>query len=230
MIYILHGEDIFASYNRLQQILKSYPTYQKVRLDEKADSSDNFTQILSPDLLGLQKIIICENFIHSKKIKIADLKLISAKENAIFWEKAQLTASTISKIGKNFTIELFKPKPQIYYFLDSISDSSQNTLKQLNNLKKHELVSLNWHLANRLHLLILAKLDLRKEASEKIVGKPIQDWQWQKISSQANLFNLSTLTKLFNGILKIDYLIKSGKTNLDETPLISTLLFKYLSR
>ena len=228
MIYVLHGEDNYSSYNRLQQILKSYQNYTKVKIDEKSPADEFLGSTLTQDLLGTKKIIICENFIHTKKIKVTDLKSIPSEHDVIFWEKSQLTSSFLSKFDKSFKIEQFKLKPQLFTFLDSLSPNYFNSLKELNVLRTYKQISLNWHLSARVQLLILAKLGISREVSEKITGKPIQNWQWQKLLLQANLINLSTLIKLFTGIIKIDYLIKDGKTNIDETHLISTLLVKYL--
>jgi len=228
MIYILHGEDIYSSYNRLQQILENYPSHTRIRIDEKSSTNEFSDSILTQDLLGTGKIIICENFISSKRIKLADLKSVPKEADVIFWEKAQIFSSSLTKVDKDTRIEQFKPKPALYTFLDSISLNSTASLKHLNILRTGKKISLNWHLAQRVQLLILAKLKFSREDSEKISGKSIENWQWQKIMQQANLINLTTLKKLFFGVIKIDYLIKSGKTNIDETYLISTLLVKYL--
>lgn len=228
MIHILHGEDTYSSYNCLQQILENYPSYTRITIDEKSQTNEFFDSILTQDLLGTKKILVCENLISSKKIKLADLRSVPKEVNVIFWEKVQLFPSSLTKVDKDVAIEQFKPKPTLYTFLDSLSLNSTAALRQLNILRTGKKISLNWHLAKRVQLLILAKLEFSREDSEKISGKPIENWQWQKILQQANLIDLATLKKLFTGVIKIDYLIKSGKTNIDETYLISTLLVKYL--
>ena len=168
MIHILHGEDIYSSYNRLQQILENYPSHTRIRIDEKSQTSEFFDSILTQDLLGSKKIIVCENFISSKKIKLADLKLIPKEADVILWEKAQLFPSSLLKINKDFKVEQFKPKPTLYTFLDSISLNSTAALRQLSILRTAKKISLNWHLAQRVQLLILAKLNFTREESEKI--------------------------------------------------------------
>ncbi|OGD97293.1 hypothetical protein A3A49_01170 [Candidatus Curtissbacteria bacterium RIFCSPLOWO2_01_FULL_38_11b] len=228
MIYVLHGEDNYSSYNRLQQILKNYQNYTKVKIDEKSPVDEFLDSILTQDLLGTKKIIICENFIQAKKIKVTDLKSIPDDHDLIFWEKSQISSSLLSKFDQNFKIEQFKLKPQLFTFLNSLSPNYFNSLRELSVLRTYKQINLNWHLSARLQLLILAKLGISREGSEKIAGKPIQHWQWQKLLLQANSINLSTLIKLFTGIIKIDFFVKSGKTNIDETYLISTLLVKYL--
>ncbi|MBI2327458.1 hypothetical protein HYU92_04005 [Candidatus Curtissbacteria bacterium] len=228
MLYVLHGEDTNSAYQRLTQILAGFPRHQKIKLTEKNSEEDFYLSVFSQDLISAEKIIICENLISGKKIKTDVFAKITSDQTVIFWEHSQVPASLLVKLKKYASIENFKPQPQIFRFLDSLSNDAKKALEQLSFLGSKE-TNLIYHLTSRILLLILAKLSFNLEISRKVSGKNIADWQWEKYRLQAQRFNLKTLINLYNGALKIDSLIKTGATNLNGQTLISVLLLKYLS-
>ncbi|KKR88008.1 MAG: hypothetical protein UU34_C0001G0005 [Candidatus Curtissbacteria bacterium GW2011_GWA1_41_11] len=229
MIHILHGEDSIASYNRLQLILSNFQDFEKVKFDERATKDDFMMALFTRDLIDEKKIVSCVGFISLKKIGKEDFKNIPLEKTVIFWEKKKVNVKQLASIKTKIQIEEFKTPPTIFYFLDSISQGSKQPINWLNKFTEDETRSLFWHLTSRIYLLVLAKLKISLHEVNAFNGRPVQDWQWNKITSQADKFNLATLKKIFYGLLRIDYLIKSGKTNLEEKTLVSTLFLKYLS-
>lgn len=229
MIYILHGEDISGSYNRLSQILTDFPNHQKCRLTDKATLEDLYLAIFTQDLLDSPKIIICENFFQSKKIEIDFLKKIPKDLTVVFWEQKELPKTETIKIGKLAIIENFKPQPKTFLFLDSLSPQAQKSLAGLAKFTNSDDSTLLWHLTNRFLLLILAKLGSSLPQAQTISGRNLLDWQWAKIKNQAKLFQLQSLCSLYTGALKIDTMIKTGASNLKSNSLISVLFLKYLT-
>ena len=229
MIHILHGEDSIASYNRLQLILSNFQDFEKLKFDEKTTKDDFMMALFTRDLIEEKKIVSCVSFISLKKIDKEDLKNIPLEKTVIFWEKKKVNVKSFASSKTKIQIEEFKTPPTIFYFLDSISKSSKQPINWLNKFTEDETRSLFWHLTSRIYLLVLAKLKISLHEVNAFNGRPVQDWQWNKITSQADKFNLATLKKIFYGLLRIDYLIKSGKTNLQEKTLVSTLFLKYLS-
>lgn len=229
MIFVLHGDDLNASYSRLKSILLKYPKHQKIRLADKNTKEDLINALFTKDIFATEKILVCENFLIEKKITKDIARKIPPDVNVIFWEQKQITAESLSIVKQYAQIEVFKPQPQIFWFLDSISPSSQKTLLALAKVENPDGINLIYHLANRVLLLILAKLETPIALAQKIIDRPVADWQWARFQNQARLFNLPTLQKIYSGTLKIDSMIKNGTTNLDPSTLISVLFIKYLS-
>ena len=174
-----------------------------------------------------------QNYLHDKKIKGHVLAEIPKNKIVIFWEQNQLAPAEIAKIKKDcghlsLRIETFKPQPQIFWFLDSISPNLEKTLELLSRLPEKN-TNLIFQFENRMLFLILARLKVKMETAGKIAGLNVLDWQWTKIKRQAMLLNLETLFALYDGILKIDNMTKSGASDLKENTLITVLLLKYLS-
>ena len=228
MIIVLHGDDLNSSYNRLQTILTKFQHVQHLKLSNSNSKEDLINALLTTDMFEPEKIIICENFISSQKIKANDFKGFPKDAHLIFWEQKQLSPSIASKLKSAVQIEIFKEQPQVFWFLDSISPFSQNTLAAFNKIDSPNEKNITYHLANRMFLLILAKLQIKRETASQIAGKPMADWQWQKIQNQARNFSLTNLAKIFKGVLRLDSLIKSGLTGHKPSTLVPILLVKYL--
>ncbi|OGD85925.1 hypothetical protein A2164_02645 [Candidatus Curtissbacteria bacterium RBG_13_35_7] len=227
MIHILHGEDNYSSYNRLQLILKEHSALEKIILNNKNSLEEIIMAIYAQSLSGKNKIIICENLISAKKIKSEDLNLLPQDNKIIFWEKNKLSTKLLNQFIKIAVIEEFKPRQILYYFLDSLFSNTNNTFNYLSKIPQIGF-NLTWQLSQRLLLLIFAKNELDMKFASAYIDRNIALWQWQKIIMQAKKTDLVILNKMLKSSLKIDYLIKTGKTQQDEKTLISMFLLKYL--
>src|SRR3989338_6091914 len=228
MIYILHGNDTLASYNRLQLLLNNFQDFEKIKLDEKSEKDEYVMALFGQDLIEENKVIICANFLSAKKVIKKDIANIPEAKPVIFWEKEKINSKFLTNIKAKILIEEFKTPAKIFYFLDSLSHKSKQLMTKLKSLSDEETRSLIWHLSNRVMLLLLAKLNTPIESVNMINGRPLQDWQWDRITKQAQSLDTKVLRKIFNGILKIDFLIKNGNTDLNEKTLISILFLKYI--
>jgi len=230
MIFILHGKDTAASYHRLTQVASSYPNFQRTKFNKENSFEDLTLGVFSQDLINTQKLIICENFLHDQKVKTQFLRKIPTDRVIIFWEHAQLTKNSLEKFKTYAKIENFKPKAKIFWFLDSISQRPEKSLAIFNSLDLDEKRNLIWQLAGRILLLILVKLDASLDKVRKITGKNFEDWQWKIITRQAESFNIKTLLLFYRATLKVDFMIKTGATDLSETTLLPLTILKYLQR
>lgn len=231
MIQIIHGKNIGASNQRVLSQVNLTPKDQRVKLSSENSIDDLYQAVLTESLIDDKNLIICENFLSTKKIRPNDkiFNLIPQSKTVIFHELDLLSADILKKLPKTVTIELFKPEPKSFWFLDSITPKSKTSLLNLNRLdQKEKNYGLLSSLASRVLLLILAKLNLDIQTSSKISGFNLQPWQWSKIQSQSSTFSEDNLKAFFNGILKADLLIKSGSTAQSEEVLASLLLIKYL--
>lgn len=230
MIYILHGEDTAASYQRLRTLLASYPDNQKIRVTKDNTSEDFHLAAFAKDLFADRKIIICENILSEKKINLNILGRLPKEKIVFFWEHQKLPKPILDKFQNIAKIENFKQKSEIYWFLDSLGLNLQKSLALLHKLQLEDNGKFIPLLTMRLLQLLLVKHQIPLETAKKIIGGHLEDWQWQKVLTQSKLFELNTLLLLYNGVLKIDLMIKTGKTSVDPKTLTSFLLLKYIQK
>lgn len=230
MVYVLHGEDVLASYQRLTGLLATRPKYQKIRLTTQNLEEDFYMATKSLDLFNSSRIVIAENLLNSGTLKVDNLSQIPKGQDVIFWEHSQLPKTILHRLEHTVKIELFKPKAQIFTFLDSLSPNPKRSLSLLQKLDDEKDGLLIWFITHRVLLLLQAKLGLSKDTAQKLSGRKIDDWQWQKIVNQSKLFDLETLKLLYSGILKLDAILKRGETDLAPRTLISILILKYLQK
>lgn len=227
MILVLHGDDEASSYQRLSQIQEKYKGWLKIRLAKNTTVEKLTEAVLTQDLTGTQKITIAEDFLSPlKKLPNEFLKNIPKDTVVIFWERTTLSQAKVTGLKKLAQLELFKQKTPLFTFLDSLAPKSKVTFSYLAGLKDTQ--ALTWHLQNRILLLTLSKLNITQEDAANITKRNILDWQWQKIKYQASKFTLVTLTAAYNASLRVDFLTKTGKSDLPQNTLISMLLLKYL--
>lgn len=224
MIYVLFGEDTDTAYKRLSALRAENSTLQKVNLTKDSSKEAVYGELFGQDLLGQNKLIICENLIST--LKTEELKNIQKEQVVIFWENKKLTPAQVKKLAHFAKFEEFKPKTYLFLFLDSIIPGSKAALVYLAKLDSNEAII--WNLTNRLLCLTLAKQGLSVQQASLAIGRQLAPWQWQKVIEQAQGFPKETLFLMYKGLLKIDYLIKSGTTALGAKDLIGILLFKYL--
>ncbi len=230
MILILHGNDSNASYARLSKLLLTYSHQSKIRLTPQDPVESLALALSSLDMVSPQKIVICENFISQGKILKNLASFVLPSDILVFWEDKLLKPKQLVGFQGLVRIETFKKQLPLFNFLDSISPKVNITLKNLAELPQKEYSNLTWQLAYRFLLMIFAKIKLNYQQVSQIINKPVAPWQWSKIQSQATRFDLTTLLKLYNSTLQIEGAIKKGKTNLDETTLISLMFVKYFER
>lgn len=226
MIIVLHGDDTAASRQRLTRLLADFKDYLKVYISPKADENELEEAIFAQDLTNPKKLTVAENYLTTApKILTKILQKVPEELVCIFWEKTTLPPKKVSSLTKIAKTELFKLKTPLFTFLDSLAPKSKAPIILLAQLKSESLL---WQLQNRILLLILSKLKTGADSAVKITGRNIFDWQWDKIKYQAAKFNLEGLLALYGATLRVDLLIKSGKTDLPENTLIHMLLLKYL--
>lgn len=226
MIVVLHGDDTASSYERLSQILEKYADFQKINLPLKATLNQLTEVQFSQNLFSEQKLIIAEDFLTNlTKIPAKYFFEIPKESNLIFWEKKALSPSKVQKLAKIAKIEIFKQKTELFTFLDSLAPTV-NTSRTIQELEGTP--NLLWHLENRILLLICSKLGMNYQKAQMLTHRNIFDWQWNRIKNQSTKFSLESLIAFYKGALKIDFMIKSGKTDLPQNTLISVLLLKYL--
>lgn len=227
MIIVLHGDDQTLSYGYLSKIQNEFANSLKVRLPTKATEQDLAQAVLTTDLINSDKLIIAESFLSPFKLLPKKLlENIPENVNIIFWEKTILSPAKVTYLSKIARVEFFKQKSDLFAFLDLLTPGAKNAFKMLATLPDEP--GLIWHLQSRFLLLALSKFNVTADVAIKITKRNIFDWQWQKVKFQAAKFEPHTILAVYNASLKIDQIIKSGKTTMPQKTLISMLILKYL--
>ena len=228
MIYILHGENTEDSGKYLKSLLLKYKDIPKVWLGEK-DQLEIFSQIVyAEELFETNRVVICQNWLASKKVKLNSLSEIPKNRTVIFLEETKFALGQSAGTRPDIQMKEFKPKSTIFWFLDSLSPDFAKSARYLPQLKSDKKNLLVWNLLFRVSLLIAAKSHVGKEKSQDFFKRNIQDWQWDQIQRQADLFSLNKLVRIYRGLLRLDYTIKNSLSSLDEKSLVTILLLKYL--
>ena len=228
MIHVLHGENTQDSGKYLKSLLLQYKDIPKVHLNDK-DRIELFQEaVYAEDLFETEKLVICRNWLSSKKIKLNSLSYIPRNRTIIFLEETKLSSLQTAKTSNKVQMKEFKPKSTIFWFLDSLSPDFVKSARYLPQIEDDKNNFLVWNLLMRVALLIAAKSGTGRENCAQFFKRNIQDWQWDKIQRQADLFSLNKLIGLYRGLLRLDYTIKNSLSAMDEKSLVAILLLKYL--
>ena len=228
MIHVLHGENTDDSERYLKSLLVNYKDIPKVQLTDK-DRIELFQEaVYAEDLFETEKLVICRNWISSKKIKLNSLSEIPKNRTVIFLEDTKLTVGQKVKRPSDWQIKEFKLQSTIFWFLDSLSPDFVKSARYLPQIDADKNNFLVWNLLMRVAFLITVKSGGGRENCAQFFERNIQDWQWDKIQRQANLFSLNKLIGLYRGLLRLDYATKNGTSAMDEKSLVAILLLKYL--
>ena len=114
MIYILHGENTEDSGKYLKSLLLKYKDIPKVWLGEK-DQLEIFSQIVyAEELFETDRVIICQNWLTSKKAKLNSLSEIPQNRTVIFLEETKFALGQSAGARPDIQIKEFKPKATIF--------------------------------------------------------------------------------------------------------------------
>ena len=151
-----------------------------------------FTQVLNKTIsrkTSIKRVI--ENLIKSKEVEIVD------------WEEGVSTREL--KFSKLASVKEFKPTGSIFKLIDSCYPGNLSIfINQLNNLPdKIEAGFIFFMLSKQIRNLLLVKSD---EQPAKMM-----DWQIWKLKKQANFWSQEKLLSFYEGLHRIDILVKTSQ-------------------
>lgn len=225
MITLLHGENIAASRNTLNQMLDKekkngikdvvYLAGENLSLGELKQASE------SQSLFGSNRLVIVEKFFSrpnsKEKTELMDyIKKEIFQNNLIFWEKKAVHPSTVRSLPPTSQIRVFKIPAIIFKFLDALKPGNiKQMLEILQTVKKTDQPEMIFYLLCRRISDLIVALDFGNRGFDAM-----QSWQKQRLLSQAKYFNLQKLLLLHNKLFQTDIDLKTGRNVL---PLSSTL-------
>ncbi len=208
---ILHGENTFASRQRLQELVDFARSNKTVitRLTAKQLSPADLELALgSNSLFAEEKVIVIEE-LHSlprSKRKNELIEQIAATETeVILWEKRSLTKTMLKKFPKAQAQE-FKVGKKLFAWLDSFGRDKKKTFKLLSESIEQE----GEHFC---FLMLIRQIRLLIQIKEGAVIR-LAPFMKSKLSSQAKTFSLEQLLKLHTQLFEIDKNMKTGQAKL----------------
>lgn len=232
MQFLLHGDNLVASRQKLSQLIKEAKNQgiqDIIHLNGLTITLTELKQALeSQSLFGTDKLVVIEKLFSRPRsqektqlIKFLITLTRSDPVSLIIWEAKEITKSNFNQF-KNFESQLFKTPPAIFKFLDSLKPNNAKTLLTLlisiNRVNPPELVF--YMLSRRISQLIIAQ---DKQANQLLKGAP---WQKTKLVNQAKSFSSQQLLNVHAQLLTIDESIKTGNNLLPLSSQLDLLLLK----
>lgn len=228
MIYIITGEDIVSSRNKLVELLKDKTNV--VRLDGKGQTIAEIEMAFdSGSLFETERTIVVEGFLkvkpQEKFVELVSNFQKDEKTDVILWDEVELSAKISYKSAKIFSF----PFPKYYFvFLDSLSPkSSEETLRILHELLKTTTAEqILYSIIKRIRQLLVIK-SANYAAFEEF--KRMQSWQIGKLRSQAGKWTEDQLSKAFIQYADLDEKIKTSGLTMELSNHLDIILLSDLN-
>jgi len=211
MIQLLHGDNVQASRNELEQIKQKNQGKEIITINGLKTNLTEIIQALeSKSLFDNNRLIIIESlFSNRKKIEIQNILEKSINQDLIMWEGKELEKGGLGKLPKNTVIKIFKYDKILFKFLEVIYPGNQkNMLLLFEELAKKEAVELIFFMIVRQFRNLLVVKD---ENNSKQLG--FSPWQEARLTNQARYFTIEQLLNNYNKLLEIDIAQKTGKSS-----------------
>ena len=229
MIILIHGDNIESS--RLAYLKKLHtPETKEVRiLDGKTVDTTNFIQTLESASLfgnsltiGIERLLSTSSKSDNKIEKY--IKILSSQSNdmiIILWEDRIISPSILKKFGNLIKTEIYKYPVLIFQFLDSFVPSKGLYLIPLfQRIVKTEPPEVLFS------LLVRRIRDLMK-IKDGVITKELAPWQITRLTTQAKLFTMEKLVKIYQTLGEVEYEVKSGISPLTLSTRIELILTSF---
>ncbi|HLD11759.1 MAG TPA: hypothetical protein VJB91_02550 [Patescibacteria group bacterium] len=209
---ILHGDDILASRQELENIKNKYSssiTFTPQNLDVT-----KFVQSLEgTTLFGETPLVILEDTLSSSKHGKELLEVFPRVETEyiVVWEPKMLTSRVLEKLGKTSKVKLFKLRSEIFRFLESITPANkQKAITIFHSLIKTDAPErIFFMLVRQIRQILLISFG----ATAEDMG--VSPWQWKRLKTQQEQFDRKTLLRMYSKLLSVDWEQKSGLAGYD---------------
>lgn len=229
MLYILTGDDIVSSRNKLLELVSD--SKNVVRLDgEKASVAEVEMALESNSLFSEQKIVVVEYFSKLKpQEKLLELCLKFAKDsstNIVLWDEVETKSKIVDIKGSN---KFLFPFPKVYFtFLDALSpkDSAKQIELLHQVLKTYSAEQVLYSIIKRIRQLLIVKSNKYQGFEE---FKKMQSWQIGKLKKQSELWSENQLKNAFVSFAELDEKLKTSSLTMDLANHLDILLLSDLN-
>lgn len=226
MIIILHGDNIEASRQELNQLKLQAKGKEIRQLEGKGLDATMLTQALeSSSLFGGDTLVVIEHLFTSlgkkiSQIKEAATKIASTSADVIIWEEKEVGKTVLDNVGKNVNIRLFKTPVIIFKFLDAIKPNNANVLlsfyQQAVSIDAPELIFTM--MVRRIRQLLMLAGGATPDG--------LQGWQAKGLTNQARFFTMNKLLGMHKKLLDMEYSLKTGSSPFTLRQLIEQFLIE----
>lgn len=208
MIYLLHGDDITASKNRLVGLTLGFKNVVTLNA-EKASISDLVQAFSSTDMFVITRCIVIEKVLKLPKKeteKLIDLlEHLDSSTTVILWHNTELSKVALSKF-KKANVEVFLLPKLFFTFLDNLNPQNvKMTIDTLHKMQNMEAEQIFYAMVKRVRQLMMVKVNSNSEEMMKM-----SPWQRDKLKVQGSKWQVKELEHLYNMLFKLEVDMKSG--------------------
>lgn len=214
---IIHGENIEASRNKLEEVLRTRDNIKRV--DGKSLTSDAVELLFdSSELFAVKKTVVIENPKALPKKTIEKLIEIAAhlQDELILWQNGNFDARTIKKFG-NPTVFAYSLPKYYFSFLDSAAPQKGKELHRLYTklLESFAAEQIFYGLHKRIRQLLIVQTGNERQLEEFAKMSP---WQLNKLRTQARLWSKDSLKSFYQKLYALEVHMKTSNlpTNLEN--------------
>jgi len=229
MITVIHGDNITESRNYFLQLKQKQEN--PISFESKNITLTDLVQnIEGSGLFGDSKTIFIEDFLTKLKKtdktskEILSFIVKSSIGNAfVLWESKEILKKDLYSF-KDALIKVFKLPKNIFLFLDNLRPKNSKNLLQIfheaiDSGIKEEMILF---MLQRQVRILLALADRGEKSIDEL--ERLAPWQMGKLESQARLFSIADLKKIYKKLFDIETGQKTGTLSLSLSQSIDFLL------
>lgn len=214
MLYLIHGDHIEVSRNKLVELKKSATGKEIREINGKRFDLNALVQALeSSSLFGGDVLVVIEGFISNAKKREKTFtstleRIVEASQSidVILYEEKEVEKTTISKLGANARIFLHKMPVIIFQFLDSVRPgNAKASLLYFSEVTRHEAAEI-------VFALLVRRVRQLMQLADHVMPDGLQGWQADRLTSQARHFTIEQLVAMHTRLLTTDIAIKTGSS------------------
>lgn len=214
MLYLIHGDNTEAARNKLVELKTAAKNKEIRELNGKRMDPNATVQALeSSSLFGGDVMVVIEGFISAAKKRekafttaIAQLVSASGSVDIVLYEEKEVEKGTLTKLGPTCQAMLFKTPVVIFQFLDSLRPGNAKTsLLLFGQVVAREPAEI-------VFVLMVRRVRQLMELADHIVPDGLQNWQADRLTSQARHFTIDKLVAMHKSLLDADIAIKTGSS------------------
>jgi len=214
MLYLIHGDHIEASYNKLAELKNAAGSKEVREVNGKRLDLNMLIQALeSSSLFGGDVLVVLEGFISNAKKRekafgITLERIVTAAQviDVILYEEKEIEKTTVAKLGNAVQIFMNKLPVIIFQFLDSVRpDNAKASLLFFSEVVNHEPAEI-------VFVLLVRRVRQLIQLADHVMPDGLQSWQADRLTSQARHFTIEQLVAMHKKLLNVDISIKTGSS------------------
>lgn len=208
MLYILHGDDITSSKNRLVELTFGFKNVVTLNA-EKTSISDLINAFSSNDLFVDSKCIVIEKVLKLPKTETEKLQelldKLESSTTVILWHNTELSKVALGKF-KKASVQVFLLPKLFFTFLDNLTlQTIKSELDVLSKMQNVEAEQIFYALVKRIRQLMMIKSNSTSEEMVKM-----SPWQRDKLKVQGSKWKVEDLENIYKNLFQVEVDMKSG--------------------